>query len=162
MTAKITTFRVERSLHIAAPPEAILPMIADLKRHEAWSPFSKPDPKMKVDVYAGRPGAGQSRTFAGGSSGSGRCSIDAVEPRRVRMTLAMTGPVKATNTVEYLLTPDAEGTVVTWTMSGPMTLMGRILNLFVDCDAMCGKMFAQGLADLKGVVERSSETRLAA
>ena len=37
-----------------------------------------------------------------------------------------------------------------WTMTGPDTLASRIMGLFVDCDAMCGRMFEQGLAALKG------------
>ena len=157
------TFTTTRSILIDAPPEAILPQIADLKRHAVWSPFSKPDPKMTVDRYEGAPGVGQSRTFAGGASGAGRIAIDSVAPGRVLMTLAMTRPFRSTNTVDYALTPVAEGTRVSWTMSGPVTFASRILGLFVDCDAMCGKMFEQGLAELKALTERPAEPeRLAA
>ena len=35
------------------------------------------------------------------------------------------------------------------------------MNLFIDGDAMCGKMFDQGLADLKALVE-APPARLAA
>jgi uncharacterized protein YndB with AHSA1/START domain len=154
------TFRYSRSIMIHAPVEAIMPEIADLQRHGSWSPFAKPDPKM-TDVYAGRPGVGQSRSFEGGRSGAGRIAIDAVEPNRILMTLAMTKPVKATNTVEYTLEPEAGGTRVSWSLFGPMTLTGRIMGLFIDCEAMCGRMFGEGLEALKRRVEAPEMRRSA-
>ena len=154
------TFLYSRSIVIDAPVEAIAPEIADLQRHSAWSPFAKPDPKT-TDVFAGRPGVGQSRVFAGGRSGAGRITIDAVEPNRILMTLAMTKPVKATNTVEYTLEPEAGGTRVSWSLFGPMTLMGRIMGLFIDCEAMCGRMFQEGLEALKRHVEAPAMRRSA-
>ena len=146
------TFRVARSTLIAAPAEAILPEIADLRRHELWSPFARPDGKT-VGVYGGAPGPGQSYSFSGGRSGQGRIRIDAVRPDRVVMTLAMLKPVKATNTVEFSLQPRRDGVEVTWAMSGPQTLIGRLLGLFVDCESLCGAQFERGLADLKTLAE---------
>ena len=149
MTAQ---FRYQRSLLIAAPAEAILPEIADLRRHELWSPFAKPDPKT-LGAYAGGPGAGQSYTWAGAKAGHGRIRIDAVHADRVVMTLEMRKPMKATNTVEFTLASRAGGVEVTWAMFGKQTLLGRLLGLVVNCDAMCGNMVAQGLAELKTLVE---------
>jgi len=44
---KPNTFRVERAIRIAAPPEAIFPHINDLTKWSAWSPWEKMDPAMK-------------------------------------------------------------------------------------------------------------------
>jgi hypothetical protein len=77
------------------------------------------------------------------------------------MTLAMTKPVKATNTVEYTLEPEAGGTRVSWSLFGPMTLTGRIMGLFIDCEAMCGRMFEEGLEALKRRVEAPEMRRSA-
>src|SRR5207245_10188362 len=41
------TFRVQRSTSIKAPPERIFPLINDLQRCGAWSPYEKRDPGMK-------------------------------------------------------------------------------------------------------------------
>src|SRR5882762_4797720 len=41
------TFRVQRSTSIKAPPEKIFPLINDLQRWGAWSPYEKRDPAMK-------------------------------------------------------------------------------------------------------------------
>ena len=155
------TFHYARSTVIAAPAEAILPEIADLKRHELWSPFARPDGKT-VGAYGGAPGEGQSYSFSGGRSGEGRIRIDAVRPGRVVMTLAMLKPVKATNTVEISLEPRRDGVEVTWAMSGPQTLLGRLLGLFIDCETMCGAQFERGLADLKTLAETGRATALAA
>jgi uncharacterized protein YndB with AHSA1/START domain len=155
------TFHVARSTLIAAPAEAILPEIADLRRHELWSPFARPDGKT-VGSYGGAPGAGQSYSFSGGRSGQGRIRIDAVRPDRVVMTLAMLKPVKATNTVEFTLEPRRDGVETTWAMSGPQTLLGRLLGLFIDCEKMCGAQFERGLADLKALAETGRRTAVAA
>ena len=40
-------FALQRSASIHAPPENIFPLINDLRAHESWSPFDKPDPKTK-------------------------------------------------------------------------------------------------------------------
>ena len=155
------TFRYARSTLIAAPAEAILPEIADLRRHELWSPFARPDGET-VGAYGGSPGEGQSYSFSGGRSGQGRIRIDAVRPERVVMTLAMLKPVKATNTVEFTLEPRRNGVDVTWAMSGPQTLLGRLMGLFINCETMCGAQFERGLADLKTLVETRRETAIAA
>ena len=40
------TFRVERSIVIAAPPEAVFVQVNDLHNWNAWSPWAKRDPNM--------------------------------------------------------------------------------------------------------------------
>lgn len=155
------TFRYSRFIVIAAPFAEIVPEIADLRRHERWSPFAQPDPK-SVASYAGEAGEGQTYTFAGGRSGEGFIRIDAVRPDRVLMTLDMKKPMRATNTVEFRLTHEAGGTRVEWALHGRQTLTGRLFGLFVDCDRMCGQQFEQGLAALKTRVERPSQLPLAA
>lgn len=155
------TFRCTRSILIAAPAAAIAAEVTDLGRHASWSPFSKPDPKAN-DRIEGPAGVGQSRSFAGGRTGAGRLEIDVVEPQRIAMTLAMTKPFRSTNLVEYGLVPESSGTRVSWTMSGPKTLLCRIMGLFIDTDAMCGRMFEEGLAALKAHVEAGPAHRLVA
>lgn len=149
------TFRYERSLVIAATEARLAPEIFDLRRHALWSPFAEPDARRR-DIVTGEAGVGQTLAFEGGRSGAGRIRVDAVEPGRIVMTLTMLKPMKAVNRVEYLFQPEAGGLRVTWAMSGPMTFLGRIFNLFVDCEAMCGGMFEKGLAALKTLVEREA------
>ena len=44
---------------------------------------------------------------------------------------------------------------MTWTMDGTNDFFGKAMCLFVDMDAMLGKDFDQGLANLRAVVEKS-------
>jgi hypothetical protein len=46
-------FRVARSVTIAAPPDAVFPHVNELKKWEAWNPWGKIDPAMKL-TYDGR------------------------------------------------------------------------------------------------------------
>jgi hypothetical protein len=147
-------FHCMRSILVDAPASSILPEIADLERHVRWSPFSKPDPKSR-DVYSGAPGAGQSRVFEGGKNGAGVIRIETVEPRRVLMRLDMRKPMKASNLIEFTLTPEGAGTRVSWGLTGPATWIFRLMSLFMDCEKMCGRQLEDGLATLKAEVERN-------
>jgi hypothetical protein len=145
-------FRCTRSILIDAPASSILPEIADLERHVRWSPFSKPDPKTR-DFYSGAPGVGQSRAFEGGQYGAGVIRIESVEPGRVLMRLNMRKPMKVSNLIEFALLPEGDGTRVSWSLTGPATLIWRLMSLFMDCEAMCGRQLEEGLATLKTQAE---------
>lgn len=44
---KPDTFRVERSLAVKAPANAVYPLVADFHRWTTWSPYEGRDPAMK-------------------------------------------------------------------------------------------------------------------
>jgi hypothetical protein len=46
------------------------------------------------------------------------------------------------------LSPEGEGTRVTWTMNGHNSFMGKLFGLFVDVDEMLGADFDRGLENL--------------
>ena len=60
---KPDTFRVARATSINAPPEKIFPLIDDLARWGAWSPYEKKDPRSA--------GGGGARKGVGRSEGMG-------------------------------------------------------------------------------------------
>jgi len=147
-------FRVARSLAIAAPAERLFPLINDLRAMSGWNPYALRDPGA-TGAYSGPPsGRGAVHTFAGPKSGTGRIEIiEAVAPRAVTMRLTMQKPFAADNTVRFTLEPNGAATTVTWAMEGRSHLIGKLIGLVVDCDAMVGKDFAQGLANLRALVE---------
>ncbi len=58
-------YTVQRSATISAPPATVFPMVNDFHSWDAWSPWAKLDPAMKV-TYNGPPaGAGAIYTWAG-------------------------------------------------------------------------------------------------
>jgi len=62
-------------------------------------------------------------------------------------------PMQAVNTVEFILVEQNGQTTVNWTMYGPTTLIGKIINLFINCEKMVGEQYDKGLINLKQVVE---------
>jgi hypothetical protein len=150
-------FQVQRSLSIKASGDRIFPLINDLHSFNGWNPFVKKDPDSK-GTYSGPPsGKGAGYAFEGGKSGAGRIEIvDTAPPSTVTMRLTMIKPLAADNRVAFILEPQGDTTRVTWAMDGQVPFVGKLIHLFFDVDAMVGREFETGLADLKTLAERSA------
>jgi hypothetical protein len=157
------TFEVRRTALVQAPPQAIFPLIDDLKRWEAWSPWEKKDPGMKRVYGAVTRGVGAEYAWDGDKNvGQGSLRIlESVPPNRVGMQLDFVRPFDAHNRVEFDLAPADAATRVTWSMRGGVPYFAKILHLFVDMDRMVGKDFEAGLSNLKAAAEANAP-RLAA
>ncbi|WP_036263796.1 SRPBCC family protein [Methylocapsa aurea] len=148
-----------RSIRIAAPPERIFPLIDDLRAMNAWNPFVKVDPNIKLAYSGPARGVGAVNTFEGnGKVGSGQAEIvESIAPTKLVMALQMDRPMKCRNRVEFTLAPQPNGadvaTDVTWTMSGPQPFIGKLMSIFISMDKMVGGAFEAGLADLKSRAE---------
>ena len=155
------TFRIERSLHIDAPPERIEALIGDLRRFNTWNPFAKG--KSLTLSYSGpQQGAGAAYDFAGpGAAGRGRLAILDAVPGKVTMQLSMAAPIRCENTIEFLLAPGVQGTGVTWAMYGRSPFVAKLMGLLFDSDRMCGREFEAGLAALKEQAEASAPAKAA-
>ena len=79
---------------------------------------------------------------------------DAVEPSSVQIALDFLKPFKSSSTTTFNLKPQGEATEVTWTMTGPKTLMTRVMGVFKSMDKMVGPDFEKGLNQLKGAAEQ--------
>lgn len=149
-------FHVARTKRIAAAPEHLFPMINDLRQMNTWNPFALREIGGRGDYSGPTTGKGAKFTFDGRKSGTGQIEIlDTVAPSKVVMRLAMMKPIKADNTVEFMLKLEGSATDVTWAMSGRQPLIGKAMTLFVDCDKMVGREFEQGLANLKAIAEKA-------
>lgn len=150
------TFRVERSATIAAAPEAIFPLIDDYRNWAAWSPWEKKDPAMKRTFGQATRGKGAVYAWEGNAEvGQGRMEIaESVPPSRIAIKLDFVKPFEAHNRVEFTLEPRGAATRVTWTMQGGTPYLAKIIHLFLDVDAMVGKDFEAGLANLKTAAEK--------
>ena len=149
------TVRFERATRIAAAPEAIFPLINDLKAFSEWSPFERKDPNIK-SVYSGPPsGVGQRHDWEGNREvGAGWCRItESVPPSRIDMELHMLRPMKGSNHVTFTLVPEGGATTVTWAVEGPMPLIAKVIDLVVGMDRLCGREFEAGLQSLKAQLE---------
>jgi hypothetical protein len=149
-------FRVSRSAIIRAPADRIFPLINDLRAHESWSSFDKPDPAVSK-VHSGAPeGTGAVYEWKGkGQAGAGRLAITRSMPSStVEMQLDMLKPFKASNQVVFTLQPKGDATEVTWAMQGHTPFLGRIMHLFFNMDRMVDGQFEIGLGQLASLAAR--------
>jgi uncharacterized protein YndB with AHSA1/START domain len=149
-------FRVTRSITINAPPERIFPLIDDLHRWAAWSPYEVKDPAMTRTFSGAAHGLGAIYNWDGNKNvGTGRMEItDTAVPTRIVIKLDFFKPFEGHNTAEFTLLPQDSATTVTWAMYGPASFMAKLMQVIMDFDEMIGKDFAIGLANLKSVVEK--------
>jgi carbon monoxide dehydrogenase subunit G len=144
-------FRITRTAAIAAPPSVVFAQVNDLHKYQAWSPFAKADPAMKI-TYEGPPtGEGAVLAWAGNNkTGEGRMTLTESRPNElVRSNLQFIKPFQATNVAEFTFKPEGNQTVVTWSMTGKNNFMFKAVGLFMNSDKMVGGMFEEGLANLK-------------
>jgi uncharacterized protein YndB with AHSA1/START domain len=151
---KPATFRISRSATIDARPEAIFPLVNELRSHRRWSPFDQ-DAAMKRAYSGPEAGKGAMMEFDGGyKSGTGHFSItDTTAPSKILMNLVMTKPLSCDNTVEFTFAPQGNATLVTWAMYGPQTFAAKLMSVFINCNKMCEQQFDTGLASLKDIAE---------
>lgn len=146
-------FRTERKALISASPEQVLEQLQDLHKWQAWSPWAKLDPNAQNTFSGPEKGVGSALAWVGNRQvGEGRMEITSVSPSQVLMRLEFFKPMKATNTAEFILTPQGQQTELRWAMYGPQPFIGKLMSTVMDCDAMVGKQFEQGLANLQAVV----------
>jgi len=153
------TFRIERSLSIAAPAETIFNQLNDFHAWAAWSPWDKLDPKMER-IYSGAP-VGEGAIYAWKSKdskvGEGRMTLEkSTVPSHLQITVEFIAPFAATNQITFTLTPDTGGTRVTWAMDGNNGFMSKAFSMVVNMDKLVGGDFERGLATLKQVAESRS------
>lgn len=151
------SFRIQRSIRIAAPREKLFAYVSDLHNFDAWSPWSPLDPAMRKTHSGAARGVGASYEWQGNNKvGHGRMEIvEAVAPERVLIKLDFLKPFEAHNMAEYLLAERDGETEFTWAMYGPNNFLSKVMGLFFSMDRMVGAQFEQGLAALKAVAERS-------
>ena len=154
------TFTVERSTTIETPAASIYPHVVDFHAWTAWSPWEEVDPTMERSYSGADAGVGARYAWSGNKK-AGRGSMEIVrvdEPARVDIDLRFEKPFKSRNDIALALDETTPGkTRVTWTMVGPVTLMTRVMGLFMNMDKLVGSDFDKGLARLKALAE--SEAR---
>lgn len=149
------TFRVERSLRIAASPSAIHPLINNMERMNSWNPFVKRDPNLRGTYHGPAEGAGAAYDFAGNREvGSGTIAITGSTPEKITMQLDMREPMEGRNVIEFTLVPAPGGTEVKWSMHGPSPYLSKLMGMVFNMDKMIGGAFDAGLAELRQLAER--------
>ena len=143
-------FRVSRTATLDAPADKLFQQVNDFHNWQAWSPWAKLDPAMKVE-YDGPPaGMGAIYHWAGNAQvGEGRATIVESRPNEfVRIQLDFVQPMAGTDIAEFAFRPSGDKTEVTWSIAGKNGFLAKAVNLIFGMEETVGGMFEQGLADL--------------
>ncbi|HEY3966292.1 MAG TPA: SRPBCC family protein [Planctomycetaceae bacterium] len=154
-----SAFRVARTTKISAPPATVFAQVNDFHKWEAWNPWGKIDPSMKL-TYEGAPaGVGAGYTWTGnGNVGEGRMTITESHPNDlIQIRLEFKKPFAGTNIAEFTFQLEGSQTSVTWSMTGDKNFVTKAIGLFMSMDKMVGGQFEKGLADMKAVAEAAAK-----
>jgi uncharacterized protein YndB with AHSA1/START domain len=150
---KPDSFRVARSLTIAATPDKLFSLISDLHGFNLWNPYARKDPGK--GTYAGAAaGVGASYAWDSRKLGKGAMTItETAPPGMVIMRLDFERPFKAQNRATFTITPRDGGSEVCWAMDGPSNLISKVMDVVIGMDRMVGRDFDDGLRNLKAIAE---------
>ncbi|GAB89450.1 SRPBCC family protein [Gordonia rhizosphera] len=149
-------YTVQRTQTIGAAPERIFPLLVDLHEWRQWSPWEDLDPDLQREYTGAERGVGAKYAWSGNrKAGKGTMEVAEVsEPERVAVNVTFEKPMKSSSTSVLTLEPRGDATTVTWTMTGPHSLLSRIAGPLGLMDRFIGKDFEKGLTTLKAVCEK--------
>lgn len=152
------TFRIERSIVVAASPPRVFALIDNFDAWQRWSPWEGKDPALKRTRSGPASGLGSVYAWEGNKAvGKGRMEIiESAPPVRVGIQLDFLAPFEAHNRAEFTLVPQDGGTQVSWVMSGPANLMTKLMVATGMMERMVGPDFEQGLRQLKASAEQDT------
>jgi len=164
VASRPSTFEIKRSVLINAPPDVVYAQVASFKSWNAWSPWDAMDPAMKRSYTGAEAGVGAQYAWEGNDQvGTGEMKITDAKPgEHLGLDLHFITPFEATNRTDFDFLKTAEGTSVTWLMSGKNNFGARAATLFMDMDKMVGGDFEKGLAGLKIASEKAATEAAAA
>jgi hypothetical protein len=155
------TYTVQRTATLKASPDVAFALVNDFHHWGEWSPWDKLDPNQKRTFEGAELGVGARYGWSGNDQvGEGRMSIEESKVNElVRIKLEFLKPWASTNATSFLFSPTADGVSVTWKMEGHSDFMGKAMSLVMDMDAMIGKDFEAGLANMGKVAEAETQKR---
>ncbi|WP_417444781.1 SRPBCC family protein [Joostella sp.] len=150
------SYNVSRNIQIRKPLPEVFTYIKYLKNQDDWSPWTKKDPKM-IKSYKGIDGTvGAVCSWKGNSDvGEGTQELLEIVPNDyIQTELRFIKPFKSNSKafikVEKVL---PEVTTVVWGFYGDYKFPKNIFMIFYNMDKAIGDDFAQGLQDLKELLE---------
>lgn len=145
---------VERSTVISAQPDVVFAHMNSMKKFHEWSPWASLDPNMKVTYEGAEEGVGSKMSWESDKQDVGNGSqwiVESIPNKFVKNNLTF-GTDPNPSLVTFTLTPENQGTKVTWTFDATDMSGGeKIFATFAD--NMLGPQYEQGLSNLKALVE---------
>ncbi len=152
-------YRVVRTATVNAPSERVFANVNDFRKWDAWSPWAKIDPAMKV-TYGGPPnGVGSTYSWVGNDEvGEGKMTIRESHPNsHVKIDLEFIKPFASLANTEFILKPMGEKTEIEWSITGKHNVISKAMCLVVSMDQLLGPDFEKGVTQLKTVSESSPQ-----
>jgi len=153
---KPSTFHIEKSVSIQAPPEKVYALIADFHNWPKWAPQDRDDPTMQRTYHGTTIGQGAVSDWTSkGSAGAGRMKIiAATRPSQVEVAVDWERPFMLRNSHTFTLTPVGSGARVVWTAEGTNLYIMKVMEVFVGVNGLMGKHLEAGLAELKQLAQQ--------
>ncbi|OJT26774.1 hypothetical protein BO221_01745 [Archangium sp. Cb G35] len=151
-----STFRVERSMTIQAPPEAVYPYVANLERWREWGPWrAEKYPGSQWTFGGPQEGVGAVHSWSGGSVGNGTLSLTQADPKTgVAYDMSVEhGRYLVHGRISFA--PEGQGTRVTWVDEGGVGGNPLAHYLVPLIRSRLGGYLEEGLAGLAKRVESS-------
>jgi hypothetical protein len=151
-------YTIERETTINQPSQPVFNYIKFIKNQDVYSVWNKIDPAMQK-TYSGTDGAVgfvYAWDSANKKAGKGEQEITAIKQgERVDMALHFIKPFEG-RSIAYMTTTPSSGnqTRVKWGINGKMNYPMNIMLLFMNMEKMIGNDLRDGLANLKGVLEK--------
>jgi effector-binding domain-containing protein len=148
--------KVVRTATINAKPEAIMPLLTDLKIfQEKWSPFTEKDPNMSTKYEGAAGTVGHKYSWSGNDQvKTGSLTLDSISERKVVSTLMFGESMKSKTWQEVESMGDTSK--VSWGMYSETPWFMRGMMVFMNMEKMIGPDFDKGLAKLKTLAEENA------
>lgn len=148
-------YQVRREIEISAAPDVIFPHLNHSQKMNDWMPWKESDPGVQMEYSGPVEGVGSKSSWASeGPMGTGNAEIVESVPNETVVTkLEYTKPMTMSQMAKFTLAPaPSGGTIVTWSVAGQNSFIGRVVCLFMNMDKMVGTQFEAGLEKLKATV----------
>jgi Polyketide cyclase / dehydrase and lipid transport len=143
---------IEKSIVINAPATSIFPEVSNYKNFNVWSPWTKMDPVVNQPFEGAKATVSSKIAWEASKTGIRSQRIEEIEEnKRVKCAMTFNG-YDGKFYSEFKLTPEEDGTRVTWTYDGQnVGLKGKAIWVFAG--SVLSSQYQQGLIDLKHLVE---------
>lgn len=150
------SFQIAESKVINAPAEVIFEHVNDFKKWEAWGPWMKKDPNMKLSYAENTAGEGGSYSWESETEGNGSMITNSVIPNmEIAQEINFNTPMGDSQSNVYWTfeEQDQGGTKVSWGMNGEQSIFEKIYFLFQDetLEEGVSPMYKEGLENLEKI-----------
>lgn len=146
---------ISRDILIDASPEKIFPYINTRSLANSWNPWFRKDLQAKITFQGPEEGVGAQTLWESGKElGTGSATVvQSILNEKVVVRLEYKEPFQMVQDATYTLRAEGTQTRVEWRVEGETPFVLRLFCVFINMDKIVGDIFAQGLVELKTMVE---------